>query len=360
MAYERKNIHAMAAYVPGEQIDAPGIIKLNTNENPYPPSPAVSQALADCDVARLRQYPSPTARKLRDAIAARHGLSAENVIVTNGGDELLRMAIATFVEVSEKVAVARPTYTLYQVLTAAHGCEMINFELDDQYQLPENYTDLLNSSGARLTFLVNPHAPSGTLTDINTIAELAAGYGGVLLLDEAYIDFVAPELAYDSSQLVRDHDNVLILRTFSKGYSLAGLRMAYGLASPALIGPLMKTKDSYNTDLISQALALASLQDQDYASQTWRAVRDERDRVTTGLRKLGFAVLDSQSNFVLATVPGKSGDGAGEAERIYLALKDQGILVRYFKQEDRLQDKLRITIGSPEDNQRLLDALAEL
>lgn len=359
MAYERKNIQAMAAYIPGEQIDAPGIIKLNTNENPYPPSPAVSQAMADCDVGRLRQYPPPTARKLQDAIAAKHGLSADNVIVTNGGDELLRMAIATFVEVSEKVAVARPTYTLYQVLTSAHGCEMINFELDDNYHLPENYTDLLNSSGARLTFLVNPHAPSGTLIDINAIAELASGYGGVLLLDEAYIDFVDPELAYDSAQLVRDHDNVLILRTFSKGYSLAGLRMAYGLASEALIGPLMKTKDSYNTDLISQALARASIEDQDYARETWRVVREERTRLTAALRKLGYTVPDSQSNFVLATVPGGGAkDGAEKAERIYLALKEQGILVRYFKQEDRLQDKLRITIGTPEDNQRLLDALA--
>lgn len=353
MAYERKNIQAMAAYVPGEQIEAPGILKLNTNENPYPPSPAVGKALAACDVARLRQYPPPTARNLQVAIAARHNLTTDNVIVTNGGDELLRMAIATFVETTETLAVARPTYTLYQVLAAAHGCKLTTFELDENWQLPEHYSDLLNSSGAKMCFLVNPNAPSGTLIPLAQIAELAAAYTGVLLLDEAYIDFVDPDIACDSTQLIRDHDNVLILRTFSKGYSLAGLRMAYGLGSKAVIAPLMKTKDSYNTDLISQALAQAAIEDQDYANNTWDKVRGERRKVTAALREAGYIVPDSQSNFILATVPtGKA------AETVYQALKDQGILIRYFKQEDRLQDKLRITIGTPEDNRRLLDALA--
>lgn len=355
MTFERKNIQAMAAYVPGEQIDAPGILKLNTNENPYPPSPRVFAALSACDAARLRQYPPPTARKLSEAIAARHGLDGDNVIVTNGGDELLRMAIATFVETAQTIALARPTYTLYEVLAAAHGCGVTTFELDDNWQLPEKYATLLNHSGASMAFLVNPHAPSGTLTPVREIAELAAIYNGVLLLDEAYIDFVDPAMAYDSAQLVRDHDNVLILRTFSKGYSLAGLRMAYGLASPGLIGPLMKTKDSYNTDLISQALAQAAIEDQDYARDTWEKVRQERTRVTAAMRQSGYVVPDSQSNFILATVPsGKSAEGT------YLALRDQGILVRYFKSEDRLQDKLRITIGAPGDNDRLLDALAAL
>jgi histidinol-phosphate aminotransferase len=352
MAYERKNIQAMAAYVPGEQIDAPGILKLNTNENPYPPSPAVSKAMANCDVTRLRQYPPPTAQKLQDAIALRHGLESGNVIVTNGGDELLRMAIATFVETTETIAVARPTYTLYQVLAAAHGCGITTFELDNNYQLPENYGDLLNASNARVGFLVNPHAPSGTLTPIEKIAEVAAAYNGVLLLDEAYIDFVDPAVAYDSAQLVRDYDNVLILRTFSKGYSLAGLRMAYGLGCNDLIAPLMKTKDSYNTDLISQALAQAAIEDQGYARETWDKVRQERTRVIAELRKTGYIVPESHSNFVLATVP----QGTA-AESIYLALKKQGILVRYFRDEERLQDKLRITIGTVEDNNRLLAAL---
>lgn len=355
MNYERKNIQAMTAYIPGEQIDAPGILKLNTNENPYPPSPAVAEALAACDVARLRQYPPPTARPLQEAIARLHGLDAGNVIVTNGGDELLRMAIATFVETDETIAVARPTYVLYQVLAAAHGCKLTAFELDDNWGLPDNFGELLNASGAKLAFIVNPHAPSGTLTTIDTIAEVAATYEGVLLLDEAYIDFVDPGLAYDSTRLLAAFDNVLILRTFSKGYSLAGLRMAYGLASPALISPLIKTKDSYNTDLISQTLARASIEDQDYARGTWDKVRGERHRVTAELRQRGFIVPDSQSNFVLATVPaGKS------AEDLYLALKAGGILVRYFPREDRLEDKLRITIGSPEDNSRLLEALDAL
>lgn len=355
MTFERKNIKQMTAYVPGEQIEEPRILKLNTNENPYPASPAVARAMAGCDVSRLRQYPPPTARSLQNAIAEKHGIDYKNVIVTNGGDELLRMSVATFVELDESIAVARPTYTLYQVLAAAHGCKMISFELNDNWTLPVNYGSLLNDSGAKLAFIVNPHAPSGTLTPIADIADIAATFNGVLLLDEAYIDFVDPDLAYDSASLIREFDNVLILRTFSKGYSLAGLRMAYGLASPALIEPLMKTKDSYNTDYISQTLAKASIEDQVYASQTWQKVRNERQRITNALRQSGFVVPDSQSNFVLATVPpGKSAEG------LYLALKDQGILIRYFKQEDRLEDKLRITIGSPEENSRLLDALAIL
>ena len=353
MTYERKNISAMTAYIPGEQIDSPGIIKLNTNENPYPPSPEVSKAMAVCDIDRLRQYPPPTAGTLQNSIAQLHGLESANVIVTNGGDELLRMAIATFVEPGEKAAIARPTYTLYQVLADAHGAQMITFELDANWKLPTNYGDLLNDSGAKLAFLVNPHAPSGTLLSLEEISEVAANYNGVLLLDEAYIDFVDPDSAAGSEQLLQTHDNILILRTFSKGYSLAGLRMGYGLAKPSLIDPLMKTKDSYNTDLISQALANAAINDQVYARSTWDKVRNERGRVTALLRDAGFTVPESQSNFILATVP-----PGNSAEAIYQGLKDKKILVRYFKNEARLEDKLRITIGTPDENQSLLDELA--
>lgn len=355
MTYERKNISAMTAYVPGEQIDSPGIIKLNTNENPYPPSPEVSKAMAACNVDRLRQYPPPKASTLQNSIAQIHQLDTANVIVTNGGDELLRMAIATFVEPGEKIAIARPTYTLYQVLADAHGAQMVTFELDANWKLPANYADLLNDSGAKLAFLVNPHAPSGTLLSLEEISEVVTHYNGVLLLDEAYIDFVDPDSANGSEQLLQNHDNILILRTFSKGYSLAGLRMGYGLARPSLIEPLMKTKDSYNTDLISQALANAAINDQAYARSTWDKVRDERGRVTAALRDAGFTVPDSQTNFILATVP-----PGNSAETIYLNLKDKNILVRYFKNEDRLSNMLRITIGTPDENQSLLDELALL
>ena len=355
MAYERNNIQTMSAYIPGEQIDSPGILKLNTNENPYPPSPKVKVALEECDVGRLRQYPPPTARILQEAIADKHGVARENVIVTNGGDELLRMAIATFVETSDSIAAAQPSYTLYQVLAAAHGCKLVSFELDENWSLPENYASQLNDSGAKMCFLVNPHAPSGTLTASDQIAELASAYNGVVLLDEAYIDFIEPGIAYDSEQLLKEFDNVLILRTFSKGYSLAGLRMAYGLGNPSLISPLMKTKDSYNTDLISQALAKAAIEDQQYANETWDNVRQQRQFVTSALRQAGYKIPDSQSNFILATVSEPQ-----SAEKIYLALKEQGILVRYFRDEDRLKDKLRITIGTADDNQRLLNAINAL
>lgn len=345
----------MEAYVPGEQIDSSEIIKLNTNENPYPPSPCVSEALTSADVPRLRQYPPPTAKGLQKTIAAKHNLEPENILVTNGGDELLRMAITTFVDPGEKVAIARPTYTLYQVLADAHDAQMVVFELDSNWNLPGNFGGLLNDSEAKLAFLVNPHAPSGTLLPVEEISAVAETFRGVLLLDEAYVDFVEPDAAYSSEALLEKHENLLILRSFSKGYSLAGLRMGYGLGNTSLINPLMKTKDSYNTDLIAQSLADAAIRDQDYARDTWNRVRAERRTVSAALRGMGFVLPESQTNFVLATVP-----NGQKAESVYHALKSKNILVRYFKNENRLEDKLRITIGTPEENQTLINALNEL
>lgn len=355
MSYQRKNIEAMQGYVSGEQPERPDIIKLNTNENPWPPGPRVAAALAGLRVENLRRYPPPTASGLRAALASLHGIDSKHLIVTNGGDELLRLLLATFVEPGETIATAAPSYSLYDVLAAAHGCQMRHFPLQADWTLPASLADDLNAAGIKLCFIVNPNAPTGVLNDAAAIEALLSRFKGVLVLDEAYVDFVDPALHYDCIPLIRKYDNLVILRTFSKGYSLAGLRMAYGIGPASLIDPMQyKTKDSYNTDFIAQVLATAAVEDQDYARETWRRVREERSRMRRALAELGLPSPDSQSNFLLVQVPAPL-----DAERIYLGLKDAGILVRYFKLPG-LTDRLRITIGTPEENQRLLHALQPL
>ncbi len=355
MTYERKNIQLMEGYVPGEQPEKADIIKLNTNENPFPPGPLVKQALAGINTDSLRRYPPPTALELRQSIAKLHKLNDENIVVTNGGDELLRLVISTFVDDNEAIAVAEPTYTLYEVLAQAHGCELIRFKLNKDYSLPDNFCERLNQTNAKVCILPNPNAPSGTLTSEKTLSDLAAGFKGILLIDEAYVDFVDPELAHDCLSLINQLNNVLILRTFSKGYSLAGLRMAYGIGPEALIKPMQsKTKDSYNTDFIAQRLAQAAIEDQAYAQASWNFVRRQRDVLKAALDELGFSSLPSQSNFLLTTVPSNK-----SAEALYLALKEQGVLVRYFNQSE-LQNCLRISVGTETENQRLLNTLTQL
>src|SRR5690606_28775814 len=355
MAYERSNIQAMAGYTSGEQPDSPDVIKLNTNENPFPPGPGVARALAGLDAASLRRYPPPTAVRLRETIAACHGVAANNVIVTNGGDELLRLAVTTFVEEEEAIAFAEPSYSLYEVLANAHGCGILRFPLNEDWSLPEDFAAQLNASGAKLCFVVNPHAPSGRLTTVDELRALARAFRGVLVIDEAYVDFVDPALGHDCVPLLREFDNVLILRTFSKGYSLAGLRMAYGLGAASLIDPMQyKTKDSYNTDFIAQRLALAAVTDRAYAADTWRKVREQRALLTAVLGQLGLSTPPSQSNFLLATVPPPH-----NAEALYQSLKDAGILVRWFRLPG-LEDKLRITVGTADENARLISELQQL
>ncbi len=359
MSYERDNIRQMQGYTWGEQPDDPRTIKLNTNENPYPPSPMVERALASLNAAALRVYPQPTADPLRKRIADLHDLDEENVIVTHGGDEGLRLAMTTFVDPGRTFAMAEPSYSLYSVLAAVQDAHLLQVPLGADWQLPPpaEFAQTLNSAGARLVCLVNPHAPSGTLMEVETIGQLAREMDGVLLIDEAYVDFVDPGRGYNLMPLVRELDNLLILRTFSKGYSLAGLRLGYLSGAASLIEPMLrKTRDSYNVDSISQALGLAALEDQTYAAETWRRVRESRARLSDGLIQLGFPVTPSEANFLLVKVPAHC---PLPAARLQQHLKSRGILVRYFG-AGALADKLRITVGTDTQNQQLLDAVAEV
>ena len=355
MTFERDNIARMQAYTPGEQLVGDDIVKLNTNENPYPPSPAVAQALQDTAIAALRRYPPATALPFRQAAAALHGIDADNIIATNGGDELLRLVLTTFVEAGESIVTTQPSYSLYPVLADIQNCQLHEIALADDWSMPGDFIDQLQKTGSKLCILVNPHAPTGTLLPVETLEQIANSFDGILMIDEAYVDFVDPDQHYNAISLAVKSTNVLLLRTLSKGYSLAGLRFGYGVGNKCLIEPMLyKTRDSYNTDLLAQRLATAAIESADYAGDTWAKVRSSRQQLAEDLGRLGFIVSPSQTNFLLCQVPADQ-----QAEQLYLELKSRKILVRYFDQ-DRLQDKLRISIGSEAENRSLLSALEEI
>jgi histidinol-phosphate aminotransferase len=356
MSFERDNIRRMQGYASGEQPDDDRTIKLNTNESPYPPAPAVQDVLNSFDPASLRRYPPPTANAFRDIAATLHGVERENLIATRGGDELLRLLITTFVDPGQHIAMSSPTYSLYPVLAQIQDCPILQIPLGDDWGLAEDFCQQVNAQNAKLTLIVNPHAPSGRLMHRDQIAYLAANLDSVLLVDEAYIDFVDPHLNHNCLSLIQQFDNLVFLRTLSKGYGLAGLRFGYGIATATLIQPMLeKTRDSYNLDLLSQTIAGAALQAQSYAQYTWQQVRLERQRMIVALQHMGLTSADSQANFLLTQVPPNR---ALNAANLYLALKADGILVRYFDQP-RLNDKLRLTIGTPNENDQLLACLAK-
>lgn len=355
MSYERDNIAGMQGYSYGEQPESAGVVKLNTNENPYPPSPAVAVALAKFDTASLRTYPNALATPLRNELADLHKVQVENLMITNGGDEALRLALTTFVDAGSVFASLTPSYSLYPVLAQIQDATQLNIPLTPEFGLPQNLAGQLNHAAARLTCLVNPHAPSGTLVPAEQIAKLAGDVNGVLLIDEAYVDFVDPERHHDLTALLKDTPNLLLLRSFSKGYSLAGLRCGYLLGHEGLIKPMLeKTRDSYNVDAITQSLALAAIQDQDYARDNWCKVRASRIELAARLAELGFRMPVSQGNFLL--VEDQPAHTLNAAE-LYKALRSQNLYVRYFAE---LPNQLRITIGTPEENTALIDALHEL
>ncbi len=355
MSFERPNISRMQGYAPGEQPNSPEIIKLNTNENPYPPPAAVSEALRAIDSADLRRYPPPLANDFRTFAGLIHGLAPDSILPVNGGDELLRLLLTTFVDSNETLAVMQPSYSLYPVLAEIAGCKLLEVPLGDDWTMPDDLPALLGEQSAKMLMLVNPHAPTGSLLPAGYLRDLAQEFDGILVLDEAYVDFIDPALAYDSIPLARELDNVLILRTLSKGYSLAGLRFGYGVGPPGLIDPMAaKTRDSYNTDHISQKLARAALEARDEAALTWERVRRSREWLRAELASLKIETLPSQSNFLLATIPSDVG-----AANLHAALKERGILVRHFDQP-RLDNRLRITVGSETDNEILIEKLRDI
>jgi len=345
MGYFRENIEKMAGYEPGFQPPNTDVVKLNTNENPYPPSPKVIEAIKNLKPEQLRRYPQPMADTFRQAAAEVFGVECENIICVNGGDELLNIAIRAFCDENRPVAYPTPTYSLYPVLAQMANSPAVEIPFDEEFNLPSK----LASGSAALTIVCNPNAPSGTFVPKEEISQLAEEIKGILLIDEAYVDFAEDNCL----ELVKKFDNVIILRSMSKGYSLAGLRFGYGIADEKLIKGLRKVKDSYNVDVVAIAAAAAAIQDQQYFKNNVQKVKIERKFLTEKLIGLGFHVYPSQANFILAR-PSKV-----RAIDIYEKLKDRNIYVRYWAYPD-IKDKLRITVGTAEQNKKFINALKEI
>jgi histidinol-phosphate aminotransferase len=345
LPHARATVARMAGYTPGEQ-PKPGdtVIKLNTNENPYPPSPKVFEAIGRIGADALRRYPQPMADDFRRTAARLHGVSPEQILAGNGSDDILQIALRSYCGPGDALASPDPTYSLYPVLAELADVRFVTVPWDSGWSLP---ADALLATGARAIFFANPNAPSGTWVEPSAIGALAARTDALVLVDEAYVDFAAA----DCLGLLAMHENVLVSRTLSKGYGLAGLRFGYAIGHPVVVAEMAKVKDSYNCDAIAIAAATAALDDQAYAREQWARVRSERTRVTGELTRRGFTVIPSQGNFVLTTTPG------GACGRpLYEGLKARGVLVRYFDKPG-LDDKLRITIGTPDENTTMLAAL---
>jgi histidinol-phosphate aminotransferase len=360
MSYFRHNIDALSGYVPGEQPPPDAkVIKLNTNENPYPPSPAALKALRELGGELLRRYPDPMAGAFRHAASQVLGVPADWILVGNGSDDLLTMIIRACTEPGRRVVYPMPTYVLYRTLAQIQGADVVEVSYDEDYNLP--IEQLIDAQGA-VTFIASPNSPSGTLVPVELLDKLANQLSGVLVVDEAYVDFAES----NALELVKKYDNVIILRTLSKGYSLAGLRLGFGVAHPTLLEGLIKVKDSYNVDAAACAVGAAAIADQPYTITNAEKIKASRTQLTDALQQLGFYVWRSQANFLLVgvsrAVPEKVSDiesPSSYAEYLYKTLKQRGILVRYFKQP-RLADKLRITVGTPEENETLITVVDEI
>jgi histidinol-phosphate aminotransferase len=345
--FVRPNVREMHGYAPGEQ-PGPGerVVKLNTNENPFPPSPKVIAAIQNIEPEMLRRYPNPTADLFREAAAALLDVKPDMILAGNGSDDILTIATRTFVPPGGTLAYPEPTYSLYPVLAQLEEAKVVTVAWERDYSLP---TDALLETKAHAIYLANPNAPTGTFVSPMKVEELAKKFEGLILIDEAYVDFAED----DCVPLVREYENVVISRTLSKAYSLAGLRFGYAVGQVHVIAEMMKVKDSYNTDAVSVVAATAAIQDQAYAERSWDHVRQERQRLSSELTQMGWRVIPSQANFILVTCPN------GNGREAYLGLKQQGILVRYFDKPG-LSDKIRITVGSMQENNALLGGIKAL
>lgn len=357
----RPLVQHLHAYVPGEQPKIEGLVKLNTNENPYPPSPRVLRAVKAAVDGRLRLYPNPTAEPVREKLAVLHGCQPENIIVGNGSDELLALAIRGFVEPTSKPLRPRtdevvqffiPSYSLYPVLADIHGAAKNAVPLNMDFTLPA-VADLKRGRewrfDAALTLITTPNAPSGCGYATADLDQLCQAQTGVVLLDEAYVDFAAENAA----ALALKYPHVLVARTFSKAYSLCFQRVGYLLGPADLIGALHKIRDSYNVNGLGQIAATATLDDLPYYRANFKKIIATRERLTQELAGLGFIVLPSQTNFILAQPPRFA------ASEWLEKLRAEKVLVRWFT-SPKVRDYLRITIGTPDEAEALVTAAKKI
>jgi histidinol-phosphate aminotransferase len=365
----RPLVHELHAYVPGEQPKIKGLIKLNTNENPYPPSPRVLKAVKTAVDGRLRLYPNPTAQLLREKLAKLHRCKPGNIIIGNGSDELLALAVRAFVEPAEAraprlskntgsgtrqarpfqtVQYFHPSYSLYPVLADIHGAKRNPVLLNTDFSLPgirELKRGKVFEFNAALTFVTTPNAPSGRGYPTAELETLCRATKGVVVLDEAYVDFAGE----NALKLALKYPHVIISRTFSKAYSLCFQRVGYFVGHQELIAALDKICDSYNVNGLAQVAALATLDELPYYRANFRRIIETREELSRALTRLGFRVLPSQTNFILARPP------LFAAQEWLQKLRDEKVLVRWFNQPE-VKDFLRITIGTPGEAEALARA----
>jgi len=347
MKYQRSILKDVEGYVPGEQPKLLNIIKLNTNENPYPPSPRALEVLHTLSSEALRRYPDPVLSDFRTECAKRYGLDGpEWVLAGNGMDELLSLAVRTFVDPRERILSPYPTYILYETLAQLQGAECVFVDLDDTFHLTETFFH----TPAKLCFLPRPNSPTGVCCSRTDVERLCREFDGIVVIDEAYADF-ADDNCMD---FPKRFNNAIVMRTFSKSFSMAGLRLGTMAACPDIIQEFIKVKDSYNVNSITQALGLAAMQDYDYMRTSVEKVKATRQHLTDALTKLGFQVSPSQSNFVFA-----QWNGTPDARHIFEALRERAIIVRYFPLR-KLANGLRISIGTDAEMETLLNALEEI
>jgi histidinol-phosphate aminotransferase len=344
----RPLVRRLHPYVPGEQPKIRGLIKLNTNENPYPPSPKVLAAIKAAADERLRLYPNPTADRLRGKLAQFHGCAPGQIIVGNGSDELLALAVRAFVEPGHIVQYFTPSYSLYPVLADIHGARRNAVPLAPDFALPS--VSQLRRQGAwdgraPLTFITTPNAPSGRGYGAEELRAFCRAQSGVVVLDEAYVDF-AREHAFS---LALEFPHVLVARTFSKAYSLCFLRVGYCAGHATLIEALQKIRDSYNVNGLGQAAALATFGDLPYYRRNFKRLVATRERLSDQLRALGFAVPPSQTNFIFTRPPKFA------AQEWLRKLRERRVLVRWFATPET-RDYLRISIGTDAEADALLRA----
>lgn len=360
----RPLVHDLHAYVPGEQPKIKGLIKLNTNENPYPPSPKVWAAVKAAVDGRLRLYPNPTAEKLRAKLARLHGCQPENIIVGNGSDEVLALAVRAFVEPNSKLKIKNsklaqatvqyftPSYSLYPVLADTHGAAKNAVRLKPDFSIP-SVSELKRGGkwnfNAALTLVTTPNAPSGRGYQTLELEKLCRAQKGVVVLDEAYVDFANE----NALKLALKFPHVLVARTFSKAYSLCFQRVGYFVGHAELIAALDKMRDSYNVNGLGQIAAEATLDDLKFYRANFKKIIATREWLARELTKLGFRVLPSQTNFILAKPP------LFPAKDWLQKLRDQKILVRWFSAPE-VNEYLRITIGTAAEAAALVKAVRKI
>lgn len=351
MNYLSRRCKSILPYTAGEQPQDKSYVKLNTNECPYPPSPEVEKTLKEFDAGRLRLYPDPENKKLVSAIAARHGVSPENVFVGNGSDEVLCMCFPAFFDENDTVAYADVTYSFYKVWAHMYDVKSKKIPLDDEFKLLAS--DYLSMDGVKGIIICNPNAPTGTaLGRLDLLKIVETNPDKIVIVDEAYGEFASASVA----NRINDYPNLLVVKTFSKAYALAGARCGYALGNKALIDGLKLVKNSmnsYTVNALTEAIVIAALSDKKYYADVIDKINAQREETADALRELGFEVLPSSSNFIFAKHKVLSGS------EIYFQLKENGVLVRHFK-GDRISDFARITIGTHEEMKTLVSEMKKI